>query len=150
LYPEVEEFAAAAANNGGDSRSTRKMETNRYFFTERFMPLMTELLEDEHYEGDESGKAAADASYIGGHHNEDHHMKQNSVLPGVFFIYEIYPFAMEITQNSVPFTHLLIRLMATIGGVFTLARWADSVLNERSRNNTSRTRKSSTKFSTNT
>ena len=151
LYPEVEEFAAAAAaaNNGGDSRLTRKMETNRYFFTERFMPLMTELLEDEHYEGDDYGKAAADAGYTGGHHNEDHHMKQNSVLPGVFFIYEIYPFAMEITQNSVPFTHLLIRLMATIGGVFTLARWADSVLNERSRNNASRNRRSSIKFSTN-
>jgi len=154
LYPEVEEYASA--DNGGDgSGKTKRIETNRYFFTERFMPLMTELLEDEHYEEDDFGKVATDAGYTGGHHNEDHHMKQNSVLPGVFFIYEIYPFALEITQNSVPFTHLLIRLMATIGGVFTLARWADSILNERKNNgsgggNTAKNKRSSAKFSVNT
>jgi hypothetical protein len=56
-----------------------------------------------------------------------------SVLPGVFFVYEIYPFAVEITKNTVPFTHLLIRLMATVGGVFTIVRWADSALAERER-----------------
>ena len=147
LYPEVEEFGAA-----NDFTRKRKIETNRYFFTERFMPLMTALLEDEHYEDDDSGKAATDTGYTGGHHNEKHHEKQNSVLPGVFFIYEIYPFAMEITQNSVPFTHLLIRLMATFGGVFTLASWADSVLNERmySEGNASGSRRSSIKFSVNT
>lgn len=117
LYPEVE-----------DSAEKHTVETNRYFFTERFMPLMTDLLEDEHYEQDGSKKAAVHAGYAGGHHKEEHHQKQNSVLPGVFFVYEIYPFALEITRNSVPFTHLLIRILATIGGVFTLARWADSVL----------------------
>jgi hypothetical protein len=117
LYDEVEE-----------SSEKNTVETNRYFFTERFMPLMTELLEDEHYEDDGSKKVAVHAGYSGSHHNEEHHKKQNSVLPGVFFIYEIYPFALEITRNSVPFTHLLIRILATVGGVFTLARWADSVL----------------------
>ncbi len=118
LYPEVEDSRFA---------NRKTVETNRYFFTERFRPLMTELLEEEDYEDDDK-RAAADTGYTGGHHNKDHHTKQNSVLPGVFFIYEIYPFAMEITQNEVPFTHLLIRVMATIGGVFTLARWLDSFL----------------------
>lgn len=113
-----------------ESKGGRKtIETNRYFVTERFMPLMTDLLEDSHYEDDK--RAAVHAGYSGGHQNHEHHQKQNSVLPGVFFIYEIYPFALEISKNSVPFTHLLIRIMATIGGVFTLARWADSVLYER-------------------
>jgi len=149
LYPEVEEYASV--HNGGGSRKKKRIETNRYFFTERFMPLMTELLEDDHYEEDNFGKAAVSTGYTGGHDNEDHHMKQNSVLPGVFFIYEIYPFAMEITQNSVPFTHLLIRLMATIGGVFTLARWADSVFNYNGNGvgNASRNKRSSIKFSVN-
>lgn len=121
LYPEEEESRFA---------NKKIIETNRYFFTERFRPLMTELLEDEDYEDDDK-RARADTGYTGGHQNKDHHMKQNSVLPGVFFIYEIYPFAMEIVQNEVPFTHLLIRLMATVGGVFTLARWLDSILEGR-------------------
>jgi hypothetical protein len=145
--PEAEESADAS---GAASNKRRRFETNRYFFTERFRPLMTELLEDEDYEDDDT-RAAAFTGYTGGHHNKDHHTKQNAVLPGVFFIYEIYPFAMEIAQNEVPFTHLLIRLMATIGGVFTLARWLDSILegrtNPRSRGPGGRT---PTKFSVNT
>lgn len=115
----------------GKGRRRKTVETNRYFVTERFMPLMTDLLEDGHYEAEDRKRASIHAGYSGGHDNHEHHQKQNSVLPGVFFIYEIYPFALEISKNSVPFTHLLIRLMATVGGVFTLARWADSVLYER-------------------
>lgn len=138
LYPEAEE--ARFANQ-------KTVETNRYFFTERFRPLMTELLEEEDYEEDNK-RAAANTGYTGGHHNKDHHTIQNSVLPGVFFIYEIYPFAMEITQNEVPFTHLLIRLMATIGGVFTLARWLDSIFE--GRQTKARSGRTPTKFSINT
>lgn len=104
--------------------SKKRIETNRYFITERFMPLMTEHLEDHHKEEDD--RHAVNAGHAGGHTNQDHHKIQNAVLPGVFFIYEIYPFAVEISRNEVPFTHLLIRILATIGGVFTLARWVDS------------------------
>ena len=52
---------------------------------------------------------------------------KNVILPGVFFIYEIYPFAVEVTPTRVPWTHLLIRIMATVGGVVTMVRWADSL-----------------------
>lgn len=121
LYEEAEE----------SKEKSKTLETNRYFFTERFMPLMTELLEDHHKDEEDPKKAAVHAGHAGDHSNTDHHMKQNSVLPGIFFIYEIYPFAVEIRKNSVPFTHLFIRLLATIGGVFTLARWADSYIYER-------------------
>merc|ERR1712176_1141368 len=140
LYPEVEDSLAT------DSKTkTRRLETNRYFFTERFRPLMTDLL--DHVDFEDDVRAVTDTGFTGGHHNKEHHAKQNSVLPGVFFIYEIYPFAMEISQNEVPFTHLLIRLMATIGSVFTLARWLDSILDNRSRGGSGR---SPTKFSVNT
>jgi hypothetical protein len=121
LYEEIEE--------GGGTQ--KKIETNRYFITERFMPLMTDLLEDHHKEKDDPSRHAVNAGHAGSHAHEDHHKIQNSVLPGVFFIYEIYPFAVEISRNSVPFTHLLIRIMATVGGVFTLARWADSIIYDR-------------------
>lgn len=124
LFPETEESKSKEEKNA--------METNRYFFTERFMPLMTELLEDHHKDSEDPTKAAVHAGHSGSHDSQHHHMKQNAVLPGVFFIYEIYPFAVEIRKNSVPLTHLLIRLMATFGGVVTIVRWLDSCLYERS------------------
>lgn len=134
------------------------LESNRYFFTERFRPL----LQDEEFFLDESSPARdrkldedekdkdkdttddkdkdgkinkkdVQAGHAGGHSNRNHHKIHNSVLPGVFFIYEIYPFAVEISKNKVPFTHLLIRLMATVGGVLTIARWLDTFLYERDR-----------------
>lgn len=125
LYDEFEQSVSKVG-------SRKSIETNRYFITERFMPLMTDLLEEEHKEDDDNfDRHAVHAGHSGGHGNHEHHMIQNSVLPGVFFIYEIYPFAVEISRNEVPFTHLLIRILATIGGVFTLAKWADSYIYER-------------------
>jgi hypothetical protein len=120
LYEEVE-----------SSESSDTLETNRYFFTERYRPLMTDLLDEHHMEKDNPKQAAHPAGHGGGHGNHEHHYVQNSVLPGVFFMYEIYPFRVEISKNSVPYTHLLIRLMATIGGVFTILRWFDSCIYER-------------------
>jgi hypothetical protein len=112
------------------------VETNRYFVTERFMPLMTELLEDHHMEKDDPKRAAVSAGGGGNHADVEHHFKQNAVLPGVFFIYEIYPFAIELSIQKVPLTHLLIRLMATVGGVFTIVRWVDGCIYARgSKNN---------------
>jgi hypothetical protein len=121
----------------------RSVDTNRYFYTERFRPLMKEYFDDDDaVEGqqglvdkDEEGKQASVlAGHVGGHAHHDHHnVKKNSVLPGVFFIYEIYPFEVEVSSTSVPFTHLLIRLMATVGGVFTIMRFVDSFLFSRDR-----------------
>lgn len=175
--------------------SSVKKETNRYFFTERFRPLISQLFQDDddHVMDDddryllgvshdtpgsisESASESADSSideklnnantteeekeklliekekkwrerrerriekeqkaqkkaraakagHGKHHHNENHHHVRNAILPGVFFIYEIYPFAVEVSQNQVPLTHLLIRIMATVGGVFTVTRWVDS------------------------
>jgi hypothetical protein len=124
-------ITAGGRPNMEEGQNPDIFETNRYFFTERFRPLMTELLDDTHMDEVDVKKAHVEAGGVGAHHDKDHHKMQNSVLPGIFFIYEIYPFAVEISRNSVPFTHLIIRLMATIGGVFTLVKWADSCLYER-------------------
>eukprot|EP00545_Synedropsis_sp_CCMP1620_P002973 CAMPEP_0119030444 /NCGR_PEP_ID=MMETSP1176-20130426/41034_1 /TAXON_ID=265551 /ORGANISM="Synedropsis recta cf, Strain CCMP1620" /LENGTH=507 /DNA_ID=CAMNT_0006986815 /DNA_START=110 /DNA_END=1633 /DNA_ORIENTATION=+ len=110
----------------GNEDKEHVLETNRYFFTERFRPLMREFVEEEHMDEDgETATVDAGHSHTDAHHN--HHIR-NSVLPGIFFIYEIYPFAVEISKNSVPFTHLLIRLIAIVGGVFTCASWLDAAL----------------------
>ena len=42
------------------------------------------------------------------HEKMEHHDSQYAVLPGVFFVYEIYPFAVEVTRNTVPLMHLWI------------------------------------------
>lgn len=127
------------------------LETNRYFYTERFRPLMKEyfddddLMEPDDDDDDDERKEEGDrltsvqAGHVGGHSHPNHHnVQKNSVLPGVFFIYEIYPFEVEISRTSVPLTHLLIRLMATVGGVFTITRWVDSLLSRREKRSSGR------------
>jgi endoplasmic reticulum-Golgi intermediate compartment protein 3 len=127
-------------SQSGKLQST--IETNRYFFTERFRPLIKRyILVDPNGSDDDSvdenangGKVEVPGGNAGSHSHKGHHEVRNSaVLPGVFFIYEIYPFAVEIHRNFVPFTHLLIRLMATIGGVFTIVGWIDAYLYSRER-----------------
>ena len=108
------------------TKAEGRRETNGYFFTERFRPLMQEYFDEP---DDETPEVVAGAA--GGHGHHDHHdVKKNSILPGVFFIYEIYPFAVETSENSVPWTHLLIRLMATVGGVFTVMKLVDTFVLE--------------------
>ena len=122
--------------SGGQGNGDDKiLETNRYFYTERFRPLIGEVHEEAILSGDpDRGMAGA---HVGGktggtlHEKMAHHEAQNAVLPGVFFIYEIYPFAVEVTKNSVPFMHLWIRIMATVGGVFTIMSLLDSFLYSR-------------------
>jgi len=114
-----------------NSEGERRLETNRYFITERFNPLMSEGYEDYTTRVEGDSKRHAIEMKHGKNDQDQHHKIRNSVLPGIFFIYEIYPFAVEISKNYVPFTHLLIRIMATVGGVFTLARWADSIIYDR-------------------
>ena len=111
------------------SPSGETLETNGYFFTERFRPLMKEYAEDADVEEDDPERVAVTAGHAQGSHARHHnHNVRNALLPGVFFIYDIYPFAVEIRKKSVPFTHLLIRLMATVGGVFTMFKWADGFI----------------------
>ena len=167
------------------SKEIPQLETNRYFTTERYTPLMLEIDDEnwqlgelvasrykEHHdkiaekskeEGKEEGKKperrpgmddeydddyydfyyerqeAPDkiaAAKVGGntgtsYDHHEHHRKQQSILPGIFFIYQIYPFHVEISQDHVPLTHLFIRILSTIGGVFTIMGMIDTVLSSR-------------------
>jgi len=114
------------------------LETNRYFVTERFTPLVEVDL--EHWElGDlfnDDDEAEIAGAQVGGktglgQEKHDTHLKQRAILPGLFFIYQVYPFAVEISKDEIPLTHLLIRILATIGGVFTIIGWLDIVLHSR-------------------
>jgi len=111
------------------------LETNRYFVTETYTPMMEVDEEDwqlgQEFETDDEVRYAA--SKVGGKtglglDKHEHHLKQRAILSGVFFIYQVYPFALEVSKKEVPLTHLLIRIMATIGGLFTIAGWLEAAV----------------------
>jgi endoplasmic reticulum-Golgi intermediate compartment protein 3 len=54
-------------------------------------------------------------------------MMQATVIPGLFFIYELSPFMVEYTHGAVPLAHLVTRLLAIVGGVFSVMGVLDIV-----------------------
>jgi len=132
-------------NGGNDDDNT--IETNRFFYTERYRPLMKHLIDDEHYDlGTRKSEpeknwgygAAKVAGAHAHHHGHGSHSVRNAILPGVFFIYDIYPFAVEVSNERVSFTHLIIRIMALVGGIYTIMGWVDGLLFAREKKHTNR------------
>lgn len=123
-------FVKVVPTNFTDSNGN-VLETNQYSFTERYSPLLTDLNEEHYEDGDSEQNAVgvdAGAKKKSDGHTHEYHWHQNAVLPGIFFIYDIYPFALEVTQKTVPFSHLLIRLLAVIGGTLTVFGWVDKLM----------------------
>lgn len=56
--------------------------------------------------------------------NNDH----KAVVPGVFFMYDLSPIMMRITESEKSFMRFLTNLCAIVGGVFTIAGIADQIL----------------------
>jgi hypothetical protein len=76
--------------------------TNQYTVSEKFKPLQSK---------DENGQ-----------------LVQMTLLPGIFFIFEISPFQIQVTNSAIPFYHLLTRLFAIVGGIFTILGIFDAIL----------------------
>lgn len=43
-----------------------------------------------------------------------------SMLPGVFFVYDISAFMVQLGTKSVPFTHFLSKICAILGGMISV------------------------------
>jgi hypothetical protein len=54
-------------------------------------------------------------------------VRQN-VLPGLFFVYEMAPYLVTVTEARGSFLHFLTGLCAILGGVITMARLTDTLL----------------------
>lgn len=63
-----------------------------YSHTERFRPLMIDV--------DEGLEIMAGVGGVKSKAHEHHHLVQTSLLPGVFFVYEIEPFRVEEVEVS--------------------------------------------------
>jgi hypothetical protein len=111
-----------------DSSGVRT-QTNSYSHTERFRPLLMDMYDEDLYDGDEAGHHVP-----GNQHslNHGHHLVNTGVLPGVFFVYEINPFAIETDMTcrrpEGGALHFAVRAMSVTGGVYTVSGWLAAAL----------------------
>lgn len=78
--------------------------TNQYTYTEKFRPV---VMEDYKKTPGHAGKAP--------------------VIPGIFFVYDLSPFMVQISSSQIPVSHLLTRILAIVGGVFCVLGLLDSL-----------------------
>lgn len=52
--------------------------------------------------------------------------QQMAVLPGIFFVYDMSPFMVEVQRSYMPLLHFLTKLLAIVGGIFTILGVVDS------------------------
>jgi endoplasmic reticulum-Golgi intermediate compartment protein 3 len=51
-----------------------------------------------------------------------------AVLPGIFFVYDLSPFMVNVKKERIPVMHLFTKLLAIVGGVFTVLGIVDSIV----------------------
>lgn len=61
-------------------------------------------------------------------HFRPHNNVHKSVVPGVYFMYDLSPIMVHITEKKKSFLHFLTNLCAVLGGVFAIAGIVDSVV----------------------
>jgi len=89
---------------------SKTLTTNQFSYTKRFRPL-----HQKESEGEDKDSLTPSHSY-------------SPVLPGVFFIYDVSPFMVEVSKVTVPLTHFLTKICAIAGGVYTVAGIIDSLI----------------------
>jgi len=56
------------------------------------------------------------------------HMPHTCPCAGVFFMYDLSPMMVQLTEHRRSFTHFLTGVCAIVGGVFTVAGMVDGML----------------------
>ena len=94
--------------------------TNRFSFTERFdhSPCLRRWRPTAISPGGEDHL----------HHAKKH--QETTLLPGIFWVYELSAFMVEVSHSRVPFSHFLVRCCAIIGGVSSTAGFLDRFLHK--------------------
>ncbi|KAJ1447846.1 endoplasmic reticulum vesicle transporter-domain-containing protein [Pelagophyceae sp. CCMP2097] len=87
------------------------LRTTRYSSTHRFRPLSTRLDAEE---------AVDHAKHAILH-------EPTALLPGVFWVYDLSAFTVEVSRHRPPLSHFVVRVCAVVGGVFTLVGGLDQV-----------------------
>jgi hypothetical protein len=77
--------------------------TNQYTYSDRFRPFVMPKFDGTDKPGD-------------------------TVLPGIFFVFEISPFMIEAQKSTFPFSHFLTKICAIVGGTFTMIGVIDGLI----------------------
>jgi len=85
--------------------------TNQYTMTERFRPLL--LPEFPRFPD-------GTPDFLSGQRQH-----QQAILPGIFFVYDLSPFLVEVVRSRTPFLHYFTKVCATVGGVFAVMGMVD-------------------------
>lgn len=107
-----------------ESKGDDNIVTNQFSYTERFRPLASSMggarnVQKDTKEEDKDHPGHDDHNKHGSSH---HQPVATTVLPGVFWVYDLSAFQIQIQQVPTSFTHFLTRLCAVAGGVFTVSR----------------------------
>ncbi|KAJ8613958.1 hypothetical protein CTAYLR_008793 [Chrysophaeum taylorii] len=86
------------------SPSAAPFRTTRYSFTHRFRPLQQQQEAVEHRD----------------HHAHARAHAPTALLPGVFWVYDLSAFMVQVTRHRPTLTHLIVRVCAIVGGVTTI------------------------------
>jgi len=100
--------------------------TNQYSYTQRFRPLAAHLTGKRTEEPPHAHHAEASKDHHA-HGTAKHSPVATSVLPGVFWVYDLSAFMLELSPTSTStFAHFLARLCAIAGGAFTVMGLVES------------------------
>ena len=87
-----------------DKAGRTSLVTNQFTYTEKFRPVV--LAEYQRIPGHPGGAP---------------------VIPGIFFVYDLSPFLLQVSTAQIPLSHLVTRLLAIVGGVFCVLGLLDSL-----------------------
>ncbi|CAN0190766.1 unnamed protein product [Scytosiphon promiscuus] len=111
------------ANDVGEGTERLTSLTSQFTYTFKFRSLKgsTEYhTESEEGEGEGEGKEEGSRRAAA---------LNSMLLPGVFFVYDVSPFMVEVVPaEETPFSHLLIRLCAVAGGAFAVSGIVNSTV----------------------
>ncbi|CAN0202030.1 unnamed protein product [Ectocarpus sp. 12 AP-2014] len=129
LSPQSETSGSPLPKGKGEEAKQQQHSslTSQFTYTYKFRSLkgLTEYHTD-HEEGEEQAKEADKGSTKDGGVNS---IVNSVLLPGVFFVYDVSPFMVEVVPaEQPPFSHLLIRICAVAGGAFAISGIVDSAV----------------------
>jgi hypothetical protein len=104
--------------------------TSQFAYTYKFLSVYGYEEVNPHAHEDLPGKHHDAHGQHTGDISEEHKKKgiTTFLLPGVFFVYDISPFILEVAVTHVPFSHLIIRMCAIAGGIFTVSGLLDGLV----------------------
>ena len=118
VYMSGGERMSTRSRKALDSRrgwGNKALHTNQYTMTERFRPLQLPELKRQP-DGDIPGVPPRAPK------------AQPAVLPGIFFVYDLSPFLIEVQRTKTPFFHFFTKACAIVGGVISVTGVIDALL----------------------